>query len=747
MKKSDLEALLKDMSLEEKIMQLVQLPGQAFESDAAMTGIASKEASDRIKSLAGSTLSICGAEKIKKIQKEYMDRHPHHIPMLFMMDVIHGHKTVFPCPLAQGATFEPEISEKGAAVQAREASADGIHVTFSPMADLVRDARWGRVMESTGEDPYLNGLMVSAMVKGYQGDNIADPDHVASCFKHFAAYGASEAGRDYNIVELSEYALRDQYLPSYRKAVEAGARMAMTSFNTINGKPSSGNKWLMRDILRDEFKFDGVLISDWGAIGEMESWGFACDQKEAALKAIEAGVDIDMCTEAYSGNLEELINSGAISEELLDEAVMRVLTLKNDLGLFEDPYHGASKERFDKIKLCDESRSIARDAVRKSLVLLENKDGALPVAEGKIAFVGPYVDEKALRSSWAIASDPETTVTLKEAALEMLSDSELSFADGCTMLDDHTVLGWGEYTSDNWKEENEKLMEEAVRTASHADTVIMCLGESFMQSGESTSRVNITIPNVQMELLKKISSLGKKIITLIFTGRPLELEKIAALSDALLICWRPGTEGGNGIMDVLTGRYSPSGKLPMSFPWSVGQEPIYYNNFNTGRPKNPEGFSDFRTRYLDCPNEARYPFGYGLTYSKFEMGEVKLDKTSIRKAVKTPSSEGNDAALEADKITATCTVKNIGDRKATQTVQLYIRDLAGSRVRPLKELKGFKKVTLGVGESSEISFAITEEMLRFWTINDCFEAETGKFKVYIGFDSATENSSEFQLLD
>ncbi|WP_026510336.1 beta-glucosidase BglX [Butyrivibrio sp. LC3010] len=753
MTRENLEALLKDMSLEEKIMQLVQVPGWTFEKNAAVTGIADNPATEKATRLAGSTLGVYGADKVKAIQDEYIKNHPHHIPMLFMLDVIHGHDTVFPCPLAQGATFEPDVSRKGAEVQAKEAAADGIHVTFSPMVDLVRDARWGRVVESTGEDAYLNGEMASAMVKGYQGDSIADKDHVAACVKHFAAYGAAEAGRDYNNCELSEYALRDQYLKGYNKAIDAGARLVMTSFNTLNGIPSSGNKWLMRDILRKEMGFDGVLISDWGAISEMTSWGIAEDLKEAAKLAMEAGVDIDMCTESYGANLEELIAKGDIDVKLLDEAVLRVLDLKNDLGLFEDPYHGASKEKHDEIAYSAESREIARDAVRKSLVLLENREEALPIKEKKVALIGPYAVEKNLQSSWALATDPEKNVTLMEAAgedenvrlyLGLNQDKDIAdgqktvvrVAKGSTLLDNDTVLGVNTYHNDNFEEENERLYNEAMEVAQWADTVILCLGEDFGQSGESTSRAEILLPDIQMELFYGIRKNAKKLVTLVFTGRPLDLEHIPDLSDATMICWRPGTEGGHGIWDVLSGKFSPSGKLPMSFPWSVGQEPIYYNSFVTGRPKPEEGPSNFTTRYLDCPNEARYPFGYGLTYAEFEISDVELDKTTLKK---------NSGVNEKDKIIASVRIANTGLVPATQTMQLYIRDLAGSRVRPVMELKGFKKVRLLPGEEKQVCFEICEEMLRFWTIENKTDSECGKFKVYIGVDSATENEAEFVL--
>lgn len=736
MKKSDLKKLLADMSLEEKVMQLVQIPGYEFEQDAAVTGLSDKKSSDKVKRLAGSTLGVWGADKAIALQKRYMENHPHHIPLLLMLDVIHGHKTVFPCPLGQGATFDPEVAKKGAEIQAKEASAEGVHVTFSPMADLVRDARWGRVVESTGEDKYLNGKMVSAMVEGYQGTSLKDKGHVASCIKHFAAYGGAEAGRDYNDVELSEHTLREQYLPAYKEGIKAGARLVMTSFNTLNGIPSSGNKWLMKDILRKEMKFKGVLISDWAAIAEMVNWGFAKDMKEASRLAMEAGVDIDMCTGCYGGNLQNLVKEGKVSEKLLDEAVMRVLELKNDLGLFEDPYRGASVEKSLEVCLCDEHRKVARDAVRKSLVLLENMGSALPLSSKKIAFIGPYADEKKIHSSWAISGEPDKNVTIKEAAKELLGagDAELKFAKGSNMLLDKTDIGSGVFEADD--DSNKELLEEALDIAKWAGEIVLCLGEDIGQSGESTSRVDIRIPAPQKALFDAVCNVTdrskKKLITLIFNGRPLDLEDIPQKSDALLICWRPGTEGGHGILDVLTGAYSTSGKLPVSFPWSVGQEPLHYDHYNTGRPKPKEGQTIFSSRYLDCPNEARFPFGFGLGYSEFEVSAVKLSKKKLSK--------------DEDFIEASVTVKNIGKVEATETLQLYIRDVAGSRVRPVKELKGFEKVTLSPGKSAKVSFRIDETMLRFFTINNKFESEEGKFVAFIGTDSKTNNSAEFELV-
>ncbi|SEK27159.1 beta-glucosidase [Butyrivibrio sp. ob235] len=739
MKNEDLKKLLDDMSLKEKVLQLVQLPGQAFEENAAVTGLSDEGASEEEKSLVGSTLGIWGAEKIIEIQKKYMDKHPHHIPLLFMLDVIHGHKTVFPCPLGQGATFDPEIAKTGAEVQAREAAAEGVHVTFSPMGDLVRDARWGRVLESTGEDPYLNGKMVSAMVEGYQGKDLKDINHIAACVKHFAAYGAATSGRDYNSVELSESMLRDQYLPAYAEGIKKGARLVMTSFNTLNGIPSSGNTWLMRDILRNEMEFDGVLISDWAAVAEMATWGFAKDLKEAAELAMKAGVDIDMCTESYGRNLEELLDEGKISKDLLDEAVMRVLTLKNDLGLFEDPFRGASATREQEECLSDKNREIARDAVRKSLVLLKNDYNALPLVEKKIAFIGPYSDEKNLHSSWAISCDSKDAVSVKKAAKELYDDTDtrIKVAKGCLIASNGDEFMNGTFSDEKEKEKNKKLFKKAMEVAEWADEIVFCLGEHIGQSGESTSKTDLRIPRAQKKLFEKICKKfrnDKHIITLIFCGRPLELENIPEKSDALMICFRPGTEGGHGIMDVLGGNYSPSGKLSMSFPYSAAQAPLNYNAFSTGRPKPSEGLSIFTTRYLDCPNEARYPFGFGLTYSQFKISDVILNKNTLNKAD------------EDDFIRATVTVRNTGFHEATETVQLYIRDMVGSRVRPIKELKGFRKVSLLPGESKEISFDISEDMLRFWTIENKNDSEPGDFKVFVGFDSTTDNSEDFELI-
>ena len=734
MKERDLIALLNDLSLEEKVMQLVQLPGVAYESGAAVTGLLGSQTPAQTLRLAGSTLGVWGAEKLNRLQKAYMEKHPHHIPLLMMLDVIHGHKTVFPCPLGQGASFDPELAEQAAAVQAREAAADGIHVTFSPMADLSRDARWGRVMESTGEDKYLNGLMAAAMVRGYQGKSLADEDTLAACVKHFAAYGAAEAGRDYQNTELSPHTLREQYLPAYQCGVAAGARLVMSSFNSWDGVPSSANPWLMKTVLREEMGFEGVVISDWNAVGELVAHGIVRDEKEAALLAMRAGIDIDMCSGCYEKHLKALVEEGAVSLQALDAAVLRVLKLKNELGLFEDPFRGASAEKAGKTLCAPKHRALARKMAAESLVLLKNEGEALPLKGRKIAFIGPYADQKDLQSAWAISADREDTVTLWQAAREAFAgtETELRCVPGCLMLKDGTATSRALVTHPDEDKENARLLEEAAEAAAWADTAVLCLGEHFGQTGESASRVEISLPEPQENLLAALRPLCRRLVTLVFCGRPLTLQKASGLSDALLICWFPGTEGGHGIMDVLTGREAPSGKLPMSFPFHVGQEPLHYDQYRTGRPRPKEGPGNYTSHYLDCPNGALYPFGWGLTYTDFRVSDIRMSGESLCKQ---------------DALTAAVTVTNTGKYTGTAVLQLYIRDLVGSRVRPIRELKGFQRVTLRPGEEKEIVFAVEEPMLRFWTVNRRMESEPGDFQLWIGLDSTAERTAFFTLTE
>ena len=727
--------LLRDMSLEEKVNQMSQVTGGFFNGEIVVTGpMEDKGFTEDNVNLAGSVIGSMGAETLKSIQKNYMEKHPHHIPLLFMLDVINGYKTVFPIPLAQGASFEPELSEQCASVAAKEASVSGLHVTFAPMTDLVRDARWGRVMESTGEDPYLNSLFCAAMVRGFQGNSLKDNYAIAACVKHFAGYGAPTAGRDYNTVELSEHTFREFYLPSYQAGIDAGAALVMTSFNTVNGIPATGNKKLMRDILREQMKFDGVLISDWAAIEETIYHGYCADREEAAVRAVEAGVDIDMMTGIYSENLCQMVRDGKIREELIDEACLRILRLKNNLGLFENPYKDADQKKEKEYILCEEHRNLAREAAKKSFVLLKNEEHILPLdQQKKIAFIGPYVDNRNLFGAWSFIADAKDVMTLHEAVQEQYVSENSTFCQGSPMLGADVCLeGFGEQQQQSYtKEQEEHMLQEAVQAAEEADIVVLAIGEDRLQSGEATSNANIRIPKVQEALLDRIAEVNQNIVVVLFSGRPLDIREINKKAKAILQVWLPGTEGARAIADTLFGKYNPSGKLPMSFPYCVGQVPVHYNEYSTGRPHVEGKDKDrFRSKYLDIPNEPLYPFGYGLSYTTFEVSDIQLNQTWM----------DTSGQIEAE-----VTVKNTGNCTGTETLQLYIHDIVASVVRPVKELKDFKKVTLLPGEEKKVVFTITEQELRFLTEDGIYASEAGEFEIFIGKDSLTGNKASFVL--
>ncbi len=734
MTQEKLNELLKDMSLEEKVGQMIQLPAKVLTSGGLVTGpTGTTQLTKEQIGMAGSVLGIKGAEKICELQKQQMAKQPHHIPLLFMLDVINGFETIFPIPLALGCTFSPEMAEEACSVAAAEAAADGLHVTFSPMLDLVRDARWGRVMESPGEDPYLNSEMARAMVRGYQGD-LREKDKVAACLKHFAGYGAPDGGRDYDNVELSERTLMEDYLPAYEAAVKEGCRLAMTSFNTLNRIPSSGNKWLLRKILREKMGFDGVVISDYSAVEEMVPHGIAADVREAAKLAVEAGVDIDMVSNAYAGHLAELVRSGEVPEKLVDEAVLRILTLKNDLGLFEEPFKVVDSAEAGKILLREDFRQKAREAAAASFVLLKN-EGILPLRknfqseEGSIAWIGPYVDNREIYGAWSFPKRPEETVTIKQG-VEAKGLRGMSFAQGSYVMDKGCATKFGRIPNPS-DEQTDQWLSEAVALASSSDQVVLCLGEHKDLTGEAGSRTSLGISEGQMELLRKVRQVNPNIVTVLFCGRPLAVKEIAELSRALLVVWMPGTEGGNAIADVLFGDRVPQGKLSMTFPRSLGQVPIYYNHFATGRPNPSHEIHLFRNGYMDEVTAPLYPFGYGLSYTEFAYSEVKLDRREMK---------------AGERITASVTVTNTGDMSGVETVQLYLRDPSASVVRPVRSLKGFQKVSLAPGESREVSFSIEEPMLRFYDIDMNYVSEPGRFEAYIGGSSDTENGAEFVLV-
>ncbi|WP_256329732.1 beta-glucosidase BglX [Fervidobacterium changbaicum] len=719
--KVNIEELLKSMTLKEKIGQLTQLAPFFFKDSAKGIVTGPMEAlgiKDSDIWNAGSVLGTAGAEETFEIQKLYLERNEKKIPLMFMADIIHGYRTIFPIPLALGCTWDENLVEKVARVSAIEASAGGVHVTFSPMVDLVRDPRWGRVMESTGEDPYLNSVMARAFVRGYQGGDISKEGNIASCVKHFAAYGAVEGGREYNTVDVSERMLREFYLPSYKAAIDEGCKMVMTSFNIVNSIPSSGNKWLLRGILRGEWGFDGVTISDWGAIKELIPHGVAEDEKEAARKAIQAGVDIDMMSGCYAKHLEELVEEGQVDIKLIDEAVYRVLKLKEELGLFENPFKGVDKEKEKRVVLCEEHRRIAREVAAASIVLLKNEN-VLPFNKDikKLAIIGPYADEHAILGPWSWQGRWEETVSLKEGIINKIGESKVLVEKGCET----------EGESDAQYKES---LKKALKAASEADAVILALGEHYDMSGEARSRAFITLPGRQEDLAREIIKLGKPTVVILFNGRPLEIRELYKIAPAVLEAWFPGTEGGNAIADVLFADKIPSAKLTMSFPYTVGQIPVYYNHFNTGRPKPSEDSNErFCSHYVDIPNAPLLPFGFGLSYTQFEYSKIELDKNILH---------ANNSIKAAVK------VKNVGKYPGDEIVQLYIRDLTASVVRPVKELKGFKKIHLEVGEEKEVVFEINESMLRFYNENMEYVSEKGKFLLMIGSNSRDLQTVEFE---
>lgn len=738
MTEQQLKSLMEQMTLPEKIGQLVQLAGDCFGTDAMAVGPQQKLGiSQDTVDTCGSVLNVLGAENVHRIQDQYLQRSRLKIPLLFMADIIYGYQTVFPIPLGLGSTWDPDLIREDYRLIAEESAADGGMVTFSPPVDIVRDARWGRCLEMPGEDPCLTSCFARAMVEGLQ-NNWEPGKSIASCVKHFAGYGAPEAGREYNTVDMSERRLRQEYLPSYKAAVDAGCELVMTSFNTIDGIPATASKWLMDGILRKEWGFDGIIITDYAAIQELIAHGIAKDEYEAARLAMDATVDIDMKTPCYAKQLEPLVKDGKIEEQQIDAACWRILKLKNKLGLFEDPYFGCSKERSSTVTCTPEKLSAARNTSCQSLVLLKN-NGVLPLSRQgqKIALIGPYADNPNIIGMWAIHADRKYSVTLKAALEEVLGKGNFDWTAGCDIINDYSKLGaFGNITEISGKplskDESELEEKKALAIAQKSDIVLMAVGEHMLQSGEGGSRTDITLPSVQKTLLKKIKKLGKKIVAVLFNGRPLALTDILDDCDAVLEAWFPGTAGGRSICDVLFGDYNPSGRLPVSFPYHVGQEPLYYAQFSTGRPAAGNSHSSrFTSRYLDSPNTALFPFGFGLSYHTAEYSCLRLDKKNMH---------------SNETITVSVNVRNTGNVAGIETVQLYLRDLTGSVVRPVLELRDFQRISLQPGECKTVTFIIKEAMLRFYTKDMTFQSEPGDFEVHIGPNSSELLKETFQLL-
>ncbi|KUJ60282.1 beta-glucosidase [Flavobacteriaceae bacterium CRH] len=713
-------ALLKKMTIEEKIGQLNQYTG-----DNSATGpitINPNKQAEIKAGLVGSMLNIIGTKYTRQYQELAMQSRLK-IPLLFGQDVIHGYKTTFPIPLAEAASWDLQAIELAARVAATEASASGIHWTFAPMVDIGRDPRWGRVMEGAGEDTYLGSKIAYARVKGFQGNKLGDLNSVMACVKHFAAYGAGVGGRDYNSVDMSERMLLETYLPPFKAALDGGAATFMNSFNDLNGIPATANTHLQRDILKGKWNFQGFVVSDWGSIGEMVAHGYSKDLKAAALAAITAGSDMDMESNAYRYNLAELVKEGKVSIDLIDDAVKRILRKKYELGLFDDPYKYSDQKRADKALNDPENRKAALEVAQKSIVLLKNENQTLPLSKNlkTIAFIGPMVKEyKANMGFWSVELpdvDYDKWVVSQWDGLQnkVGKNTKLLYAKGCE------VDG-----------ENKDGFAEAVATAKQADVVILSIGERRDMSGEAKSRSDLHLPGVQEDLVKAIQATGKPVVVLVNAGRPLIFNWTADNVPAIVYTWWLGTEAGNAIANVLFGDYNPSGKLPMTFPREVGQVPIYYNHFSTGRPAKNENESNYVSAYIDLKNSPKFPFGYGLSYTKFDYSGLKLSSTKIK------SNETIKVSFQ---------LSNVGKVVGEEVVQLYLKDKFGSVVRPVLELRDFQKIKLNAGESKTIEFTIDKEKLSFYNDKLEWNAEPGDFEVMIGTSSADiKLKSDFELV-
>lgn len=728
------DSIIQLMTLDEKLGQL-NLPssGDITTGQAKSSDIAKKIEEGRV----GGLFNIKTVEKILEVQKVAMEKSRLKIPLLFGMDVIHGYETTFPIPLGLSSSWDMPMIEKTARIAAIEASADGINWTFSPMVDLSRDARWGRVSEGSGEDVYLGSQIAIAMVKGYQGTDLTDNKTIMACVKHFALYGASEAGRDYNTVDMSRIKMYNDFLPPYKAAIDAGVGSVMASFNEIDGIPATGNKWLMTDLLRTDWGFDGFVVTDYTGINEMVDHGMG-DLQAVSAMAINAGIDMDMVGEGLLTTLEKSYKEGKVSMETIDTAVKRILTAKYELGLFDDPYKYCDVNRAKTEIFTDEHRAFARKVSAESMVLLKNDKQTLPLKKsGTIALIGPLANNAVnMAGTWSVATKQEKSIPLLEGLKTVVGDkAKILYAKGSNLAKDleyeKRVTMFGKDIPRDGRTDKQ-MLDEALEIASKSDVIIAALGESAEMSGESSSRTNLDIPQIQKDLLQALLKTGKPVVLVMFTGRPLTIQEEVETVPAILNVWFPGSEAGLAISDVLFGDVNPSGKLTATFPRNVGQIPIYYNHKNTGRPlNNKEGiFEKFRSNYLDVRNEPLFPFGYGLSYTTFDYSNLKLSTNQI-------DMNGT--------IDVSVDVKNSGNYDGKEVVQLYIRDLVGSVTRPVKELKAFEKVEIKKGETKTVTFKLTVEDLKFYNSNLDFVAEPGQFHVFVGTNSDTTMKAEFEL--
>ena len=734
-----LDNLLKRMTLEEKIGQLnLPVTGEITTGQAKSSDIATKIKRGEV----GGLFNLKGVDKIRDVQRLAVETSRLGIPLLFGMDVIHGYETIFPIPLGLSCTWDIPAIEESARIAAVEASADGISWTFSPMVDISRDPRWGRVSEGSGEDPFLGALIARAMVRGYQGKDMSRNDEIMACIKHFALYGAAEAGRDYNTVDMSRQRMFNDYMLPYQAGVEAGAGSVMASFNEVEGVPATANKWLMTDVLRGAWGFNGFVVTDFTGISEMIEHGIG-DLQTVSARAINAGVDMDMVSEGFIGTLKKSVEEGKVSVETVNTACRRILEAKYKLGLFDNPYKYCDPKRPARDIFTKEHRAAARKIAGESFVLLKNEGlsptlaPVLPLSPtGTIAVIGPLANTRSnMPGTWSVAAVLDKSPSLVEGLTEWVGNQgKILYAKGSNLIGDAAYEERATMFGRSLNRDNrtdQQLLDEALKIASQADVIVAALGESSEMSGESSSRTNLNLPDVQHTLLEALLKTGKPVVLVLFTGRPLVLNWEQEHVPAILNVWFGGSEAGPAIGDILFGAVNPGGKLTMTFPKSVGQIPLYYAHKNTGRPlKEGKWFEKFRSNYLDVDNDALYPFGYGLSYTTFRFSDITLNRSSI----------GMD-----NELVASVTVTNTGDRAGSEVVQLYIRDLVGSVTRPVKELKGFEKIYLQPNESRTVRFTIAPEMLKFYNADLKFVAEPGDFDVMIGPDSRNVKTARFTL--
>ncbi|WP_027455318.1 beta-glucosidase BglX [Xylanibacter brevis] len=722
--------LMSKMTLEEKLGQLNLAPA----SDEIVTGGAvNTEVGQRIADgLLGGVFNLKGVDKIRALQDIAVKRSRLGIPLIVGMDVIHGYETIFPIPLALACSWDLKAIEEMARISAREASADGINWVYSPMVDICVDARWGRIAEGAGEDPFLGGEVAKAYVRGYQGDSYT-PDHVMACVKHYALYGAVEAGRDYNTVDMSRLRMYNQYFPPYKAAAEAGAGSYMSSFNIVDGQHATANRWLLTDVLRKQWKFDGFVVTDYGSIGEMTTWGFG-NLKSNSAKALKAGTDMDMCSNGFINTLAASLKDGSVTMADIDQACRRVLEAKWKLGLFDNPYRHLDAKRRAKDIFTTSHRAAARKMATETFVLLKNQNDLLPLTMDKtIALIGPLANDRAnIAGTWCVAYTPERYATIKEALERRLPKGKLLYAQGCNLTRDEALQKAAEFGKTIPRVDAVQAKAEALAIAQKADVIVCAMGECADFSGESSSRATLEMPDEQRELLAELVKLGKPVVLLHFSGRPTVLTWEQQHVDAIMNVWFAGSEAGDAIADVLFGKAAPSGKLTVTMPQAIGQVPMYYNHLNTGRPV-PEGAKNYRkyqSNYLELRNDPLYPFGYGLTYTTFNYSDLSL----------------SSAVMAADgSIEASVTVTNTGKRDGDEIVQLYIHQQAASVARPVKELKGFQRIQLKAGEKRKVTFRIGRKQLQYYDAEGNSVLEPGVFDVIIGSDSRRVSTATLRV--